>query len=135
MMRHLFLFYRVALMAGALVIFTATASSAATLADLAGTWKGDLMPPGGAAIPVVVHVMADGTGSMDSPSQGAMGIPASDFHLEQTLFTFNVPNISGSYSGKLAADMSSIDGQWSQNGFMLPLVLKPDSGKPSAAKN
>ena len=135
MMRRNFLGGLLALLVGAgLVHFAQAAEGVAKLADLAGTWKGDLMPPGGAAIPVVVHVNADGTGSMDSPSQSAMGIPATDFQLEHNLFTFSVPSINGSYSGMLAADMSSIDGQWSQSGFTLPLVLKPDTGAASAGK-
>ena len=134
MMRRNLLAGLLALTVAAGLSHVAQAAEVAKLADIAGTWKGDLMPPGGGGIPVVVHVNADGTGSLDSPSQGAMGIPATDFQLEHNLLTFSVPSINGSYSGMLAADMSSIDGQWTQNGFMLPLVLKPDSGKAPAGK-
>lgn len=98
-------------------------AQAATLADMVGTWSGGLTAPSGAQAPLIVHVMADGTGTVDSPAQDVFGVPAEGFQLEHNIFTFTVPRIDVRFHGMLEGDLEAVDGQWSQNGKSLPLRL------------
>ncbi len=76
---------------------------------------------------VVFHVEPgeDGlTATMDSPDQGATGIPVSDVTVAGDSVTLAVDRIGGTYEGVLAGD-SQIDGQWTQGGRSFPLTLTP----------
>jgi hypothetical protein len=61
---------------------------------------------------------------MDSPDQGAKGIPTSSVTRNGALLKIEAKGIGGMFEGKIAADLSSIDGTWAQGGGTLPLVLK-----------
>src|SRR5262249_17656361 len=79
------------------------------------------------------------TGTMDSIDQGMKGIPLSSVELRNGNLKIAVDSVNGTYEGKVSADASSIDGEWSQ-GQPLPLRFtrgiaspKPESrpAKPS----
>lgn len=101
----------------------ASAAQAATLADLVGTWSGSLTASSGAQVPMLIHVMADGTGTADSPAQGVFGAPVTDIALEHNLFSFNLPSINVHYHGMLDGDIMAIDGQWEKGDAAWPLRL------------
>ena len=72
--------------------------------DVAGDWQGTLKGPG-VELRVVVHVTraAGGlSGTLDSPDQGAKGIPLAAVALTGTTLTFSVPAVNGSYTGTLS---------------------------------
>jgi CubicO group peptidase (beta-lactamase class C family) len=75
---------------------------------------------------LVLHLQRDAagklSGSLDSLDQGALGIPCSEFVLSGAQFGFNVPAVSGTYSGTVSADGKTITGTWDQ-GKPMPLVL------------
>ncbi len=92
--------------------------------DVAGDWLGSLKGPG-VELRIVVHLArgASGlTGTLDSPDQGANGIALAAAALTGNTLTFSVPAVNGSYTGTLTPQ-GSIDGNWSQGGQALPLVL------------
>ena len=88
---------------------------------VAGDYAGVLGP-----LHLVLHLQRDTagklSGSLDSLDQGALGIPCSDFVLSGAQFSFNVPAVSGTYSGTVSADGKTITGTWDQ-GKSMPLVL------------
>jgi hypothetical protein len=101
---------------------------AQTTDPLAGTWTGTLVAAPGAELRVVFHIVADSTGrwngTMDSPDQGATGIPVESATLEDGKVVFAIPAVNGGYSGTLSEDGKSIEGTWSQGGNSLALRLE-----------
>jgi uncharacterized protein len=98
----------------------------AKLSDIDGTWMGSL-DTGAIKLRVVFHIVntEDGlTATMDSPDQGANGLPTTSVTRDDTSLKIEAKQIGGSFSGKIAADLSSIDGTWTQGGGSLPLVLR-----------
>ena len=83
-----------------------------------------------------VTVAADGTlsGAIDSPDQGAAGIPCADFHLQGNLLSFAVPSVHGTWQGLVGSDGATLSGTWNQ-GTPMPLTFTRDTfvaaSKPS----
>ena len=106
----------------ALLSCLAPSAARAAQSDLQGTWRGSLQ----GMLRIVVHIgrAADGTleGTMDSPDQGAMGLPIDAMSFANDSLRFTMRRIGGEYVARLEAD--SLDGVWRQGGMGLPLVLK-----------
>jgi len=68
---------------------------------------------------------------MDSPDQGAKGIPVQKVSIEQDSIFLNIPAIGGSYKGKLAGP-DKIDGVLKQGAQAMPILLT--KGEIVAAK-
>ncbi|MBO9543741.1 alpha/beta fold hydrolase [Caulobacter sp.] len=99
----------------------APAIAMAQVAPIAGDWYGTLDV--GVKLPLVFHLQADGTASVDSPAQKATGLKATaTLAGDQLTVTLTAP--AAAYEGKVAADRKSITGQWVQNGGRLPLTLE-----------
>jgi pimeloyl-ACP methyl ester carboxylesterase len=96
--------------------------------DVTGTWMGRLNA-GGTQLRVVFHIEEgeNGTlaGTLDSPDQGATGIPLGEISGSGSSIMIQVPSVAGSYEGTIEADRSAIEGTWSQGGGALPLRLEP----------
>jgi hypothetical protein len=107
------------------LILVVTASSYAQAID--GDWNGTL-DAGGQQLRLVLHLTPDGkggfAGSLDSLDQGAKGISVTAVTVVDSVLKFELPQIGGSYEGKIDAGGSSVDGTWSQGGISLPLVWK-----------
>jgi len=93
---------------------------------LAGDWSGSLAV-GASSLRLVFHVKAvQGGGwaaTMDSPDQGAFGLPASDVtHSAGDVIIWFGPLKAG-FKGKLSADGKRIAGKWSQGGRDFALEL------------
>lgn len=91
--------------------------------SISGKWTGELNV-NESVLPLVFHLKPDGTGSMDSPAQGAMGIPVGSFSIDGDSVVIDVSSIGGRYTGTLDADGSTIDGVWAQGGGQLPLIIR-----------
>ncbi len=92
-----------------------------------GTWEGRLAV-GGASLRLVFNIgPSDKDGvlkaTMDSPDQGAKGIPVDSVKLEGQRIVLSVGVIGGSYEGTLDASEGRIDGHWKQGGSSFPLIL------------
>jgi hypothetical protein len=102
--------------------------------SIEGNWQGTLAVPGG-SLPIVFHItQTDGrlTATMDSPAQGALGIPVDTVTFEDGHLTLGITAIGGGYEGDLAND--TLTGAWSQSGMSFDLSLVR-SGEGSAALN
>lgn len=103
----------------------ARAPATAASADLPGIWEGTLSI-GAARLRIVFNVTRDEKGlhsTLDSPDQGAAGIPVASTTLEGDRVTFSSPVIGGGFEGTRNADFTKITGIWSQGGSKLPLEL------------
>lgn len=105
-------------------------------ADVVGSWKGVLKTPGG-ALTIQFNLSADddGTlrGTMDSPDQGARGIPLGTVTLDGDSLSATVPAAAGGFSGKVDSGKGTIGGFWSQAGQTLPLDLERVETEPEPA--
>jgi hypothetical protein len=102
--------------------------------DIDGAWMGTL-DAGGIKLRVVFHIKntVDGlTATLDSLDQGMSGLPISSVTRDGASLKIEAKKISGTYEGKIAADLASIDGTWSQGGGSLPLLLKRTTEKEQA---
>lgn len=99
---------------------------------LAGVWEGKLALPGGASLRIVFNVEAtDGggwTATMDSPDQGARGIPVGEVKVSGTGVRFEVQAVAGHYEGTLSAEGTTLDGTWHQGGQAFTLDLAKAEG-------
>ena len=94
--------------------------------DIDGDWMGSL-DTGTVKLRIVFHIVntEDGlTARMDSLDQGTKGIPATSVTRDGSSLKIEAKSIGGTFEGKIAADLASIDGKWSQGGGTLPLALK-----------
>lgn len=72
------------------------------------------------------------TGTVDSPDQGARGIPISEIRLEGRRVFVKVESVQGEFEGTLAESGREITGEWRQGGTTLALTLRP--GEPPQPK-
>jgi len=101
--------------------------------NIAGDYLGTLGP-----LHLKLHLEVDPsglvTGALDSPDQGANGIPCAEFHLDGQAFSFTVPAVHGSWKGTVTSDGASLSGTWNQ-GSPMPLNFTRDTfvaaAKPS----
>jgi hypothetical protein len=94
--------------------------------DIDGAWMGTL-DAGAMKLRVVFHITntEDGlSATMDSPDQNAMGMPVTSVTRDGASFKLEMKQIAGRFEGKIAQDLSTIDGTWTQGGNALPLFLK-----------
>ena len=81
-----------------------------------GDWKG-VLDVGVAQLRIVFHITGgeDGlTATMDSPDQGASGIPVPEVTVDPPSVVLGLPAIQGRYEGELDASGDTIHGTWSQ---------------------
>jgi uncharacterized protein len=113
------------LVAAALLLTAAFALDAAESMPLLGDWEGAIETPAG-DMPVYLHVTRSKEGnvggSIDSPDQGAMGLPISGVSLTESVVRFEVKSVNGKYEGKANGDWTAINGTW--NGVMGAMPLK-----------
>lgn len=91
--------------------------------DPVGDWTGALSVSG-VSLRIVFHVAAGEGGlsaTMDSPDQGALGIPTGSVEVVGDSLIISVPAVGGGYRGRIDGD--ALTGRWSQGGQSLPLDL------------
>ena len=109
-----------------------------TTTALLGSWSGKLKV-GAMSLTLVLHLeQADGyvKVSLDSPDQGAKGIPALKEYLSDDSLAVKIESIGMTYRARLKEE--KLDGTFSQNGFSTKLVLtkgvtevkRPQTPKP-----
>lgn len=95
------------------------------MAAQSGSWKGELKV-GGTTLPVVFNFSTEGC-TLDSPAQGAKGIPTKWTPDASGKVSVQIPVINGSFEGTLTGD--SIPGKFTQHGYSIPLTLRPGEVK------
>jgi hypothetical protein len=99
--------------------------------DIDGAWMGTL-DTGVAKLRVVFHIVNTNDGlaaTLDSPDQGVSGMPTSSVTRDGASLKIEAKKIGGIFEGAIAADLSCIDGKWSQGGNTWPLLLKRTTDK------
>ena len=113
----------------------ATTQADAQSKDLSGDWTGTLDAQG-KKLRVVLHLKknSDGkvTGSIDSPDQGANGIPLSGVEQSGDDVKLDLAGIAAGYQGKVNAAGNEITGEWKQGGAALPLIFTRAGDKAAA---
>ncbi len=124
------------------IVGTAGPVPAQSQDPLIGVWEGKLAV-GGRDLRIVFHVtsLEDGSlgATMDSPDQGATGIPVGEVGHDGTKVHFGVTVAHGAFDGTLSDDHDSIAGTWSQGAASLPLTLRrvgapPEPDRPQEPK-
>lgn len=93
--------------------------------SIAGDWHGTL-EFGGMKLRLIFHIQATEKGftaTMDSPDQGANGIPVESVKQNGEALKISLPNLGITYTGNLAPDGSKISGNFQQGGANIPLEL------------
>ena len=94
--------------------------------DIDGTWQGAL-DAGTTKLRIVFKIVntADGlTATMQSPDQSPALIPATSVTRGGGTLTIALKPMGITFEGKIAADLGSIDGTFTQMSTVLPLVLQ-----------
>lgn len=95
--------------------------------SIEGIWEGSLKVPG-MELRIVFKIFKnpDGTltATMDSPDQGATGIPVEEVIFIDNTLRLEVKSAGGVFEGKVSEDFLVIEGEWKQSGQTLPLTLK-----------
>ena len=104
----------------------ACAPARAQQPDLSGAWLGTLRA-GAVELRLVLHLtrQADGTyrGALDSPDQGARGIPASSVEVKGDSVHVAVTSLNMVYRGQVQPGGDQITGTFTQHGASFPLDL------------
>lgn len=106
-------------------ILTLLPSSFLCAQSLIGSWNGSINI-GQKSLPLVIHISnvnGENKCLLDSPDQGAKGIPTVLDYLSNDSIALRVPAIGVSYNGKMGDGL--IKGTFCQSGMRLPLNLKP----------
>ena len=108
-----------------------------TITALNGRWEGALSV--GIELKIVLRTKTDEHGTsmlMDSPTQGANGIPVAKLAKDAQAVAFEVPSIRGRYTGTLSEDGATLTGTWNQ-AMDMPLTLtrvSMDASVPEARR-
>jgi pimeloyl-ACP methyl ester carboxylesterase len=105
--------------------------------NIEGDWEGTL-DAGVAKLRLVLHVVRKEGGlraTLDSPDQGATGLPIDSIGVKDVLVGFEMKALDAAYEGKLTEDHSQIVGEWKQGGQAFPLAFKRAGKVESAQKS
>lgn len=109
-------------------------TAAVNAQDITGDWFGLLSIPG-TKLHINLHIKkADKgyTATMDSPDQGANGLPVTTITIENNTVNFAIPAGGISYKGTLEG--KSIKGTFTQSGYNIPLDFGRETPKAEAVK-
>ncbi|CAN1571840.1 MhpC Predicted hydrolases or acyltransferases (alpha/beta hydrolase superfamily) [Flavobacteriaceae bacterium] len=101
--------------------------------EITGQWNGILKVPGG-QLRVVFNISKTENGyttTMDSPDQGAKGIPVTTTHFENSVLKLQIPTATISYDGTLNSD-NTIVGSFSQGGQSFAMNMSKGSIEKNA---
>lgn len=97
-------------------------SMVADAQGIVGSWKGELDVKV-AKLRLVLHIGSDGKCALDSPDQGAKGIPGTVEFLSDDSVAVDLPVLKADFRGKLRD--GKLSGWFAQMGQALPLTLQP----------
>ena len=124
---------RVAVLLGLAFGFAGYAGAAEppTHADLVGRWQGTLAV-GDVQLRLVFEVSESEEGelvaTLDSPDQGATGIPVDAVELEGDTVRFDLHAMGAVYAGRLNEERTVVTGEWRQSGRVFPLEIERVDG-------
>jgi CubicO group peptidase (beta-lactamase class C family) len=120
------------ILAGCLALLAATAANAQ---ELAGRWTGQLqLPQGSLRLVFNVDEPTPGafTGTVDSPDQGATGIPVSAVTFDGGRVRLEVKAVRGYFEGSMTPDGGRIVGDWVQGQSTALTMFRNGTGEAPA---
>ncbi|MCU7615866.1 beta-lactamase family protein [Chryseobacterium sp. PBS4-4] len=93
--------------------------------QITGSWMGELEVQG-SKLPLIINIKYENnvySSTLDSPLQGAEGIPLDKTSFSDNVLTFENAVMNATFKGTMKD--SEIIGTFNQNGMALPLTLKP----------
>ncbi len=96
---------------------------AAASSPIVGDWQGNL-DLGGASLRLAFHITRTDAGfevTMDSPDQGALGIPGKVSHIDSTRVKLEFTDLGAIYEGQYADE--KLSGEYRQGGMSIPLAM------------
>lgn len=105
----------------AIAIMALAMALTAAADGLQGKWNGALQA-GGMKLRLAVNVRADSTATLDSPDQGAFGLPAQVLFLSADSLSLSLPRLQASYNARLTDGM--LKGTFRQGMLSLPLDME-----------
>jgi hypothetical protein len=96
---------------------SARAQAPAVPADLVGDWSGLLQTTTGAKVHLIFHIRADGPSTMDSPDQGAAGLPVASVTDAGGTVTFTLGMGGIHFDAPRGTTPGTLDGQFHQGGW------------------
>lgn len=103
--------------------------------QITGDWYGALKVQAAMQLRIVFHISQNGdkySATLDSPDQGAKGIPVSSTLFVNSKLDISMPNLMAEYNGELQGD--SIVGTFKQRGMSFPLHLTRHAVEKQAIK-
>ncbi len=98
-----------------------------------GAWAG-VLDAGAVKLPLVFHIdVADGgglSGTLDSPDQGANGIPASSVTADGATLRFAIAPMGATFEATLSEDGTKLGGTFIQGPARLPLTVSKGEAPP-----
>jgi len=95
--------------------------------SLIGDWSGSLEVSPEVSLPLIFRITETEAGELevkiDSPAQGAVGIPVESVEIREGRATFDVSAIGAVYEGELGADGETVAGEWKQSGRAMALTI------------
>ncbi len=83
---------------------------------------------------IVVNVVADTAGglvsTLDSPDQGAMGLPVSSVTFSNDTLRLELKSLGAGFVGRMSDDGTRIAGEWHQSGQSIPLTIARADSTP-----
>lgn len=106
--------------------------------SIVGRWQGTLAIGPDAKLRVIFNIQTKAKGglqaTLDSPDQGATGIPVDTVAFTNRTLRLAIKAIVGSYEGTLSKDNKTLAGTWTQSGNALPLVMTRTAKTAAAAR-
>jgi len=103
--------------------------------QITGDWNGVLRIQASMQLRIVFHITQTGDkylATMDSPDQGAKGIPVKSTEFTNSKLTIALPDLMAEYNGELQGD--SIVGTFKQRGISFPLNLTRHASEKQAVR-
>ena len=123
-----------------ILIFSLLIFSFSSLAQIEGTWNGNIEIPN-QKLPFVIHITNENNelkATSDSPSQGAFGLEMNEVRFENNILYLKQNQLMMTYEGTLVDDQN-IQGTFKQGNYSFTLNLKKEEAKKtissSALKN
>ena len=102
-------------------------AEATAAVSLVGEWSGSLQVSPEVSLPLIFRITETEAGELDakldSPAQGAVGIPVESVEVTEGRATFNVSAIGAVYEGELSEDRQTVTGEWKQSGRAMALTI------------
>ncbi len=116
------------------------ATSVAASSAIVGDWQGSIVPAPGRSIPLILHISGTPgslTATLDSPAQGAVGLPVASVKQEGRTLHLVLTTPSASYTAILSDDGRTLEGTWSQGGGSISLTMTRATTRaaPAATSN